>query len=127
MRRRRSEELRHVLVAQKKTGRGEGDAIFHPPQPPVAQASIHPCDSLLAAQPYDVFIVYAAGLPQPEEDGLAPHFALAEHLGEFGLALAGDIALNVARIRKASVADERMRSDAEAEVLLAAPVAKIVA
>src|SRR3954453_6611393 len=104
MRRRRSEELRHVLVAQKETGSGEGDAISHPPQPPVAQASIHPCDSLLAAQPYDVFIVYALGLPQPEEDGLAPHLALAEDFGEHRLGLARDVAMNVARICETAIA-----------------------
>src|SRR4051794_40212483 len=127
MRRTRSEKLRDVVVAQKETGRGEGHAISHPPQPPVAQASIHPCDSLLAAQPYDVFIVYALGLPQPEEDRLAPHFTLAEDFRELRLALAGDVAMNVARVREAAIADERMRSDAEAEVLLASPVAKIVA
>src|SRR6185295_3163972 len=64
---------------------------------------------------------------QPEEDRLAPHFALAEDFGELRLALTGNVEMNVARIREAAVADERMRSDAEAEVLLAPPVAKIVA
>ena len=44
-----------------------------------------------------------------------------------GSRCAGDVAMNVARIREAAIADERMRADAEAEVLLAPPVAKIVA
>src|SRR5258706_13584611 len=94
MPRRRSEELRDVLVAEQETGRGEGHSIAHPPQPPVDQASFHPFDSLLTTESYDVVIVYARRLAELEEDRLAPHFPFSQHLGEHRLALAGDVLMN---------------------------------
>ena len=70
-------EMKSLL--SRKPGRGEGARDF----PPAAatrrssRARIHSMPSC-AAESHEVFIVYARGLAQPEEDRLAPHFAVAE-------------------------------------------------
>jgi hypothetical protein len=56
-----------------------------------------------------------------------PLLLRSQLFGEIGLEQTVDVALDVARVREAARADKRMRADAEALVLLAPPVAKVVA
>src|SRR5262249_59848269 len=99
--RKRSEELRDVLVAEQEAGRGESHAPPLPPQPSVRESAFHPFHTSRAAHPHDVFIVYAGRLPEPEKDRLAPNVVLRQCLREVALPL-----LDVSRVGKSPIADE---------------------
>jgi hypothetical protein len=69
--------------------------------------------------------VYPGGLTQPEKNDLVPLLDFGELFSEF-LSRAFDVLTDVARVGKATFADERMGSDSEAVVMPAVPVAQIV-
>jgi len=69
--------------------------------------------------------VYPAGLTEPEKNDLVPLFELGELLGELS-SRAFDVAPDVSRVCKTTLADERMRPDSEPEVVPAVPVAQVV-
>ena len=51
---------------------------------------------------------------------------LGELFRKFGSEIAVDVSAKIASVREAALAEKRMRTDAEAVVVLAAPVAEIV-
>lgn len=84
-----------------------------------------PSDNLLATELQQVVIVYPAALAQPEKNQLMTALEIAELFGEIACRTF-DVTLNVAGVSKAPLADERVRTEPEAVILEAPPVAQIV-
>src|SRR5207244_10257582 len=84
-----------------------------------------PSDGLLTAESQQVFIVYPARLTEPQKHELVAPFVFGELFAEVADD-AADVAVNVARVRESALADERMRAEAEAVIVLPSPVAKVV-